>query len=125
MADPFVTSWASGTCSFAHARKSAGLKVCGGWGLATSIMRTTTMLAEGTSIVGLSEGVSVLSCQRFRSTAMVALQGRSGIAPLRIAQLSEITWLATVPRLSDMALARMSLPNPKCVTYCAIACYAE
>jgi len=40
-----MTSLAKPTYFLAHARKSAGLKVRGGWGLASSILRPTTMLA--------------------------------------------------------------------------------
>jgi len=48
-----MTALASATCFLAHASKSAGSNVCRGWGLASSIMRPTTILAAWTSIASL------------------------------------------------------------------------
>jgi hypothetical protein len=36
-----MTSWASATCFFTHTRKSAGLNVCGGYGVRFSVANTT------------------------------------------------------------------------------------
>jgi hypothetical protein len=58
---PQVRGTVSAFCFWTRARKSAGSNACGGWGLAPSIMRTTTMLFRIIGVARVRENGSFVS----------------------------------------------------------------